>query len=469
MPQAAGEPRLPYGRGRRLGRRETATRGSGPLTTARSLGPAAADERARRTLAYRWVCLGLLFAGILLAFLVRLAPAVALPELQVEYALSIAEAGLMTSVFMWPFALMQPVAGAVADRLGPRATVTVFLAIAAAGQLLFALAPDSSSALIGRSLTGVGFATLFVAGAMIMSQWFRPRAFSFLTGIWTSVGNLGSVAAATPLALLIAFAGWRFSFALIGLAVALLTLLTWAFLRNRPADLGLPSIAEVDGTPPPAPGGRPMPLLAGVRRLFRTRTTWLLCGYGFTLFGTMTMMQGFFAVPYLMGVHGFTKSQVADCLTLWAVGLIAGCALWGYVASHLARSLKTVALRGAVTYGLLWLLLAVWPDGLPAWLVWGAMLWGGFFVATWIPCYAMLRDAVPAELTGVAMGVLNMSLWLGGAFYQQLSAFILEAFAGVSGVPPLLAYQVVIWLSLASVGLSVALIAAVGEAAPPRP
>lgn len=56
-----------------------------------------------------------------------------------------------------------------------------------------------------------------------------------------------------------------------------------------------------------------------------------------------------------------------------------------------------------------------------------------------------------------------MSLWLGGAFYQQLSAFILGAFDEISGGPPLLAYQLVIWLSLASVGLSVMLVAAVRE------
>jgi len=425
------------------------------------------DFRARKTLTYRWICLGLLCAGLVLAFLARLSPAVALPELRAEFSLNLAEAGLVTSIFMWPFALAQPVAGVIADRLGPRATVTAFLAIAAAGLLVTAWAPEAEMVLAGRLLTGLGFATLFVAGAMVMTQWFRPRAFSFLTGVWTSIGNLGSIAAATPLALLIAQVGWRDSFGLIGLLTGGLALLVWAFLRGRPSDLGLPSMAEIDGRPP-APPSPPMPLAHALRSLLANRTAWLLCGYGFTLFGTMTMMQGFFAVPYLMDVHGLAKREVADCLTLWAAGLIAGCLVWGYAASRFAESAKQIVLWGAVAYGALWLALALWPAALPFGLLSLAMFWGGFFVASWIPCYAMLRDRIPAEMTGTAMGVLNMSLWLGGAFYQQLSALVLEAFSAGSASAPREAYATVIWLSLASVALSVALAAGAARADPGR-
>ena len=52
--------------------------------------------------AYRWVCLGLLFWSGLLAFFVRLAPAVAIPDLQRAFSLDAAELGLLTALYLWP-------------------------------------------------------------------------------------------------------------------------------------------------------------------------------------------------------------------------------------------------------------------------------------------------------------------------------------------------------------------------------
>jgi hypothetical protein len=115
-------------------------------------------------------------------------------------------------------------------------------------------------------------------------------------------------------------------------------------------------------------------------------------------------------------------------------------------------------LWGAVTYGLLWAVLAVQPDGLDSALLWVAMFWGGFFAATWIPCYALLKESVSPRMIGTAMGVLNLFFWLGGAVYQQLSGLVLQAFTDASGETPLIAYRVVIWIALASVAASVAMI-----------
>ena len=110
----------------------------------------------RRTLTYRWVCLGLLFLSGLLAFFTRLAPAVAIPDLQEAFVLNAAGLGLLTSLYLWPFALMQPLAGVLTDAIGARRTVTAFLVVAGVGQVLFASAPTLPVAFIGRALVASG-------------------------------------------------------------------------------------------------------------------------------------------------------------------------------------------------------------------------------------------------------------------------------------------------------------------------
>ena len=413
----------------------------------------------QQMLTYRWVCLGLLFLSGLLAFFIRLAPAVAIPNLQETFILSAMELSLLTSLYLWPFALMQPLAGLFTDAFGPRRTVTIFLVVAGVGQVLFALAPNFSVALVGRAMTGVGTATLYVSAAKIMAQWFRRREFGTLTGAWTSVANLGGLTAAAPLAALIAVVGWRPSLGGVGLAVLTTAVLIWVYVRNRPADLGWPPIADTESPTPHAAPDQPMPFGQGVRVVLREPNTWLLGGFAFTLFGTMTMMQGLWAVPYLMDVYGHSQQEAANYLTLWAVGLILGCTLWGYIADHVVGTRKGVVLGGAMVYSLLWLVLAMQPAGLPSALRWCAMFWGGFFASTWIPAYAQLKDSVPPHVVATAMGILNLFFWLGGAAYQQVSGLILGAFPKVAGRIPVAGYRMLFWLCLGSVGLSIILVA----------
>ncbi len=413
----------------------------------------------RRTLTYRWVCLALLFVGGLLAFFTRLAPAVAIPDLREAFGLNAAGLGLLTSLYLWPFALMQPVAGVLTDRFGPRRTVTAFLAVAGLGQVLFAFAPALSVALIGRALTGLGASILYVGAARIMAQWFRPREFGTLTGAWTSVANLGALTAAAPLMALITLAGWRPSLGGVGVVMLLTAVLIYLFVRDSPSERGLPSMAEIDGRLPAPSATRSISLGRGVLLVLRAPNTWLLGGYAFLLFGTMTMMQGLWAVPYLMDAYGQTQQQAANRLTLWAIGLIIGCTLWGHLADTIVGSRKRVVLAGAIVYALLWLLLAIRPAGLPDGVVWVAMFWGGFFASTWIPSYAQLKDSVPPQAVATAMGMLNLFFWLGGAVYQQVSGLIVAAFPRPGGPVPVAAYQAVFWLCLASVGLSIVLVA----------
>jgi sugar phosphate permease len=292
----------------------------------------------RRTLTYRWVCLGLLFVSGLLAFFTRLAPAVVIPDLREAFALNAAELGLLTSLYLWPFALMQPVAGVLTDRFGSRRTVTAFLTVAGVGQVLFAFAPSLFAALVGRALTGLGASILYVGAARIMAQWFRPREFGTLTGAWTSVANLGALTAAAPLMALITLVGWRPSLGGVGVVMLATAVLIYLLVRDNPSERGLPSLAEIDGLPQSRRVTRSMSLGEGVLVVLREPNTWLLGSYAFLLFGTMTMMQGLWAVPYLMDAYGQTQQQAANRLTLWAIGLIVGCTLWGYLADRFVGS-----------------------------------------------------------------------------------------------------------------------------------
>src|SRR2546426_913536 len=215
------------------------------------------------------------------------------------------------------------------------------------------LCPHLASGVHRTSPSGLGASVLYVGAAKIMAQWFRSSEFGTLTGAWTSVANLGGLTAAAPLMALITLAGWRFSLGSVGLVILATAFLVYIFVRNSPSERGLPSLADIDGLSQSQVTSRSMPLREGVLVVVCEPNTWLLGGYAFLLFGTMTMMQGLWAVPYLMDAYGQTQQQAANALTLWAIGLIIGCTLWGYMADKIVGSRKCVVLAGALVYALL--------------------------------------------------------------------------------------------------------------------
>ena len=61
------------------------------------------------------------------------------------------------------------------------------------------------------------------------------------------MGNVGALGAAAPLAVFVGMTGWREAFYYLGGITIVLAALTYTFVRNKPQDMGLPSLNEVDG------------------------------------------------------------------------------------------------------------------------------------------------------------------------------------------------------------------------------
>ena len=145
---------------------------------------------------------------------------------------------------------MQFPAGLLSDSIGPRKTATFFLAIAGVGSLLFGLASGIGVAVAARVMVGVGVSMVFIPAMKIFSQWFRISEFAFVTAILSLMGGVGALTAATPLALVTGWFGWRASFELIGMGTLVMAVLVWILVRNRPQDRSWPSIAEIDHSGP---------------------------------------------------------------------------------------------------------------------------------------------------------------------------------------------------------------------------
>jgi sugar phosphate permease len=214
----------------------------------------------------------------------RATNAVISPHLIRDLSLDTEGLGLITAAFFYAFALTQIPIGLVLDRVGPRRTMTVLSLLAVAGALIFARSDSLLIGIVGRILLGAGMACSLMGSLKLLTLWFGPDNFATLSGIILAIGTIGSLAATTPLILLVEMTGWRLAFNLIAAFNLLLTLVFYGLVRDRPqGNIHLPLPSEADPSLHKT--------FKSLFLLFRKRDYWIISFATFFRFGILSAIQ----------------------------------------------------------------------------------------------------------------------------------------------------------------------------------
>jgi len=388
-----------------------------------------ANDLMEKALRYRWVIFWILATGYILVYFHRLCPAVVAVDMMRDLAAGGTLLGLLGSAYFYPYAVMQLPAGLLADSWGPRRTITLFFMVAFVGSLLLGFAPSVFWAVVGRTLVGLGVSMLFVPTMKILAEWFKANEFAFMTGILMAMGGIGSLTAATPLALLSARVGWRWSFVAVGIFTLLLALLVWIFVRDRPGDKGWPSPA---GTPPAA--ASPLSLGAGFKKVVRTAYFWPLAIWFFFDCAIFFSFGGLWGGPYLIQVYGLSKAEAGQILSMMAIGMIVGSPLLSFASNNLFKARKPVIMLCSVIVVCLTAILAFFTAGISKPLLYLICFGLGFFSSAVVVIgFTTAKELFPVQIAGTAVGLVNLFPFAGGALAQPYLGYLLESMGRAEG------------------------------------
>jgi sugar phosphate permease len=338
--------------------------------------------------------------------------------------------GLLGAAYFYPYALMQLPAGLLSDSWGPRKTITLFFCVAFLGSLLLGLAPSLFWAIVGRTLVGLGVAMLFVPTMKILAEWFRVKEFAFMTGILMAMGGIGSLSAASPLAFLSSWIGWRMSFVVVGVFTLVLSILIWVFVRDRPQDKGWPSPRGTQKS-----GNAPSIRLAeGIKMVISNAAFWPLATWFFFDCAVFFSFGGLWGGPYLMQVYGLTKAQAGQILSMLAIGMIFGSPFLSFLSNNIFRARKPVVVLSAAILLVLTAILAFYTERIPTTglylLCFGL---GVFSSAIVVIGFTTTKELFPVQMAGTATGLVNLFPFAGGAVFQPLLGHILEKSGRLAG------------------------------------
>lgn len=376
----------------------------------------------------KWIIFLAVSLAYVLVYFHRFCAGVVAQDMMIDLSAGGTLIGLLGALYFYPYALMQLPAGVLSDTIGSRKTITIFLFFAVAGSLVMGLSANIGMALIGRILVGIGVSMVFVPTMKILTRWFTEKEFSILTGVFIALGSVGTLFATSPLAWLSTIVGWRGVFLIIGGLTLVITLLIWIIVRDAP-------IKEKSETPEYKKTSKEIHQIGrSIKIIIRNPYFWTISICFFALFGSYFTLSGLWGVPYLMDVYGLTKNKAGTIVSFFAIGMMIGNPLFGFLSEKVFKSRKKViiliSLFNLINIFILWSRI----DRLSVYIITLVFFSFGLFANSVASIgFTANKELFPVKIAGTSTGLLNLFPYLGAAIFQQVLGIILENSGKING------------------------------------
>ena len=380
---------------------------------------------------YRWVVWTILALTYIFVTFHRMATGVVKAELQEAFGIGAAQFANIGSMYFYAYFIMQIPSGILADKIGPRKTVTWFSILAAVGSVIFGLAPTLAIAYLGRFLVGIGVSVVFICLIKIQSRWFYSRNFALMVGFVGLAANSGALLAQTPLVYATSLLGWRMTFVVLGIMMLFFAALTKMFVKDDPTEMGLPGMDELEGR---VAAKSDIKVLDGLKSVLSNPRTWVVSVVNIGMYVGYIVLLGQFGVPYLMTTYGLERIPAANMIIAAVLGSAVGAMAIGYISDRIKRRkpvlvvLSIASLLGWLAFVYLRMPVSILPIFLFV---------HGFIITNFTMTWTIVNEVNDRRLSGIATGVVNCIGFAGAAILPVFMGRILDAYSAT----PQLGYE----------------------------
>lgn len=341
------------------------------------------------------VCLVL---GYVLSQFYRAFLAVLTPVLKVELGATAADLAAASGLWFLAFALMQIPVGEALDRIGPRVTTAVLLAIGGAGgAAVFALATGPGAIKLAMVLIGIGCAPVLMASYYIFARVYSPAVFGTLAGAVIGFGSLGNIASSLPLSAAVGVFGWRGTlWALAGVTLVVAAAIA-AFVRD-------PARAEGAGK-------------GSVLDVLKIPALWPVLAIMAVAYAPAAGVRGLWTGPYFTDVFGADAAAIGRATLAMGLAMVLGNFAYGPL-DRILGTRKWLVFGGNALMALCLTGLFLMPDA-GGWVTLALLCGVGFFGSSFPMVVAHGRAFMPPHLVGRGVTLINL-FGIGSAGILQI-------------------------------------------------
>lgn len=364
-----------------------------------------------------WVIWAVVMAVYVLAIFYRTSLGVAGILAAERFGINASQLSTFTVLQLAVYAAMQVPVGILLDRYGSKLLITVGLTLMTAGMGLFALTASYEGGLISRVIMGIGDAMIFTSLLRLVALWFTVRQAPMVTQLTGVLGQLGAVAAASPLALALHDFGWERTFGIAAFLGVVAAIPMVVFVKDSPYS-GQPveklkmralatTMREVWGNP-----GTRIGLYAHFTSQFAATVFSLLWGY-----------------PFLVLGQGLSPSTAANLLILMTVtAMVSGPLIGRFTARH-PWDRSTLVLTIVMVIVVAWAVLLLWPGPAPLWLLVAVLIITAVGGPGSMVGFDLARTFHPPERLSRASGVVNVGGFVASLLTMAAVGVILDQLA----------------------------------------
>ena len=348
-------------------------------------------------------------------------PSVMAPELMASFHLQGLGLGVLSGVYFWTYLIVPLFVGIMLDHYGVRWITTGAIFCCAIGIFIFSQAGQLNTAILGRTLIGVGVSFATVTYFKLASIWFDKKHYALLTSLLVAVGMLGAVCGQMPLAWLIHQAGWRTSLANLGWVGIALALLFALFVKDRHTSI---SGESKDNQPHES-----QHLWHDILLIVKNKQNWLLTGYGGLAFSPVIVFCGLWGNPFLQKAYHLDKLVAPSLISLVFIGLAIASLLFALFSNHIRNRCTFMFYSTLVSAACISLVIYAHP--LPIWMLGGLLFFFGFSLGAFPMVFVIGKELNPLYLAGTAISLINASDAFFDAITEPMIGKVLDYFGHV--------------------------------------
>ena len=387
---------------------------------AENLSAVSVAPNAAPPLTKRWMILGLLAIGVLIAYVDRISisSALAVPAFSNHFNLSDFDRGCVNAAFFWSFAAMQIPIGWVVDRFGVKWPYTICFALWCVATAMTGLIQTAFMLVVMRLLVGAAESVVMPASYRWIRNNFDESQNGTAAGI-LAMGNKFGPAIGAPVATwLIVSYDWRFMFMLTG-GLGLLWLIPWTLSVKSDLPRGDNIAAR-----------KKQAAAVSFGSIFASPLVWgtLIVNFAYSYFTyfCMTWMPS-----YLVEQRGLslTSSSFYTFFSFAGIAIVAVAA--GWAADRLiARGYNHLIVRKAFVIGgflgACTVLLGVTTESLGLALFWNVFSLSSLGLATANNLALCRLSLIPAPAVGRVTSIQQVAASLAGGAAASISGWLLH-------------------------------------------
>lgn len=362
-----------------------------------------------------WLIWGIAAIFCFYQYLLQTSSGVLIEGMSRDFRITSVGASLLASAYFYAYIFLQMPSGALIDKMGAKRLFRLSIPLTVLTCFLLAWAPTVEWAFAARLLMGLATAPGFIGTMCLAATWFEPKRFALLAGLTEMLCMLGGGLGQNILSWTVTEYGWRTSLIACGLIGIIIAIAAWLMIENAPAKPAdeltfLEANKKTSAVNP-------------MRLVISSPMIWALGLFDGMLAAVIPAFAGMWGVPYMQSVANVSLEMAAYGTALIFIGVAISSTGVGVLSDRMGRR-KPLMWLGTILALLGLLVMLYIPISFIGMLLLLFLI--GLVVGVYMLGFAVVREMMPQNCQGTALGFINMcSLATGALLLQPLIGFLL--------------------------------------------